>query len=141
MEQEINILSQECDDLDRKIMSIQKNIGEMMDKKPFLTFQDIKKFPSLEDKTVIAITAPQGTVMQVPDPYEGLEFPQRRYQVFFESEVPSIHARLVTEDKDHGWIGKTLKAVQEDPDFIYSMEEEGIIDLYDEFIERNDLFE
>lgn len=140
-EQELNQLSQECDELDQKISILQKNINDLMDKKPFLTFSDVKKYPGFEDKIIIAITAPQGTIMQVPDSSEGLEFPHKRYQVFFESETPSINARLVQEDKENGWIGMKLKQPTDDPDFIYTMEEEGIIDFYDDLIEKNDLFE
>ena len=39
-----------------------------------------------DDHTVIAIKAPSGTTLEVPDPDEGMEYPQRRYQIYLKSQ-------------------------------------------------------
>ncbi|KAJ8288516.1 hypothetical protein COCON_G00011750, partial [Conger conger] len=39
----------------------------------YVTYQDIRRIPSLEDETVIVVKAPSETKLQVPDPHEILQ--------------------------------------------------------------------
>eukprot|EP00271_Cylindrocystis_brebissonii_P000968 TRINITY_DN11177_c0_g1_i1.p1 TRINITY_DN11177_c0_g1~~TRINITY_DN11177_c0_g1_i1.p1 ORF type:complete len:643 (-),score=164.30 TRINITY_DN11177_c0_g1_i1:1071-2999(-) len=67
--------------------------------KPFLyvTEEDIKTLPSFQNQTLIAIKAPAGTMLEVPDPDEGgLEYPHKRFQVNFKSEGGPIDVYLVS---------------------------------------------
>jgi len=47
----------------------------------FVTHDDVRTISAFAADTVIAIKAPSGTTLEVPDPDEGMEYPQRRYQV------------------------------------------------------------
>ena len=45
---------------------------------------------------MIAIKAPSGTTLEVPDPDEGMEYPQRRYQIYLKSHAGPIEVFLVS---------------------------------------------
>lgn len=51
--------------------------------------------PCYNNCSVIAIKAPKGTLLDVPNPDEGMEEGQRRYQVYFKSERGSVDVFLV----------------------------------------------
>ncbi|XP_026665351.2 transcription factor E2FB-like isoform X1 [Phoenix dactylifera] len=67
----------------------------------YLTNDDINNLPCFEDSTLIAIRAPHGTSIEVPNPDEGLDFPQRRYQILFRSSMGPIDTYLIS---NHGEI-------------------------------------
>jgi len=46
--------------------------------------------------TIIAIKAPSGTTLEVPDPDEGMEYPQRRYQIYLKSISGPVEVFLVS---------------------------------------------
>ena len=52
--------------------------------------------PNPEQDTVIAIKAPSGTTLEVPDPDEGMEYPQRRYQIYLKSSSGPVEVFLVS---------------------------------------------
>lgn len=52
----------------------------------FVTHEDIRNLPGMEDQTLIAIKAPAGTRLEVPDPDEGMSLGKRRFQIFLQSE-------------------------------------------------------
>ncbi|KAK6138468.1 hypothetical protein DH2020_027788 [Rehmannia glutinosa] len=47
----------------------------------FVTEEDIKTLPCFQNETLIAIKAPHGTTLEVPDPDEAVDYPQRRYRI------------------------------------------------------------
>jgi len=52
----------------------------------FVSHEDIRNLPGMEDQTLIAIKAPAGTRLEVPDPDEGMSGGKRRFQIFLQSE-------------------------------------------------------
>lgn len=55
----------------------------------------MSSLPCYNNCSVIAIKAPKGTLLDVPNPDEGMEEGQRRYQVYFKSERGSVDVFLV----------------------------------------------
>lgn len=51
----------------------------------YITHGDMKKLDSFRDQSVMAIKAPPGTTLEVPDPDEGMPAGKRRYQIFLKS--------------------------------------------------------
>ncbi|XP_049343159.1 transcription factor E2FB-like [Solanum verrucosum] len=63
----------------------------------FVTEDDIKSLPCLQNDTLIAIKAPHGTSLEVPDPDEAIDYPQRRYKIVFRSTMGPIDVYLVSK--------------------------------------------
>jgi len=51
---------------------------------------DITSLPIFTSDTVVAIRAPSGTSLEVPDPDEGMRPGMRRFQIFLSSKGPSV---------------------------------------------------
>jgi len=66
----------------------------------YMTHDDIRSIPSFAQDTVIAIKAPSGTTLEVPDPDEGMEYPQRRYQIYLKSAAGPVEVFLVSHVAD-----------------------------------------
>lgn len=67
-------------------------------KRAYVTYNDIRNISTLKDRTIIAIRAPSGTMLQVPDPDDGMVFPQRRFQIFLHSPSMPIKVYLLSND-------------------------------------------
>ena len=63
----------------------------------FITHEDARSLSCFQDNTVIAVKAPPGTTLEVPDPDEGQTEGQRRYQIFLNSEKGPIEVFLVSQ--------------------------------------------
>eukprot|EP01018_Ginkgo_biloba_P016759 Gb_41248 [translate_table: standard] len=63
----------------------------------YVTEEDIKSLPCFQNETLIAIKAPHGTTLEVPDPDEAVEYPQRRYQILLRSTMGPIDVYLVSQ--------------------------------------------
>lgn len=63
----------------------------------YVTEEDIKSLPCFQHDTLIAIKAPHGTTLEVPDPDEAVEYPQRRYQILLRSTMGPIDVYLVSQ--------------------------------------------
>ncbi|CAN4119173.1 unnamed protein product [Withania somnifera] len=63
----------------------------------FVTEDDIKSLPCFQNETLIAIKAPHGTTLEVPGPYEAVDYPQRRYRVVLRSTMGPIDVYLVSQ--------------------------------------------
>ncbi|VVA33878.1 PREDICTED: mRNAion factor [Prunus dulcis] len=63
----------------------------------FVTEEDIKGLPCLQNETLIAIKAPHGTTLEVPDPDEAVDYPQRRYRMVLRSTMGPIDVYLVSQ--------------------------------------------
>ncbi|XP_010920263.1 transcription factor E2FB-like isoform X1 [Elaeis guineensis] len=103
---EVETLYAEDCRLDGMIREMQDNLrilteDENNQKWLYLTNDDINSLPCFEDSTLIAIRAPHGTSIEVPNPDEGLDFPQRRYQILFRSSMGPIDMYLIS---NHGEI-------------------------------------
>ncbi|KAJ7295926.1 hypothetical protein O6H91_Y155400 [Diphasiastrum complanatum] len=62
----------------------------------YVTEDDIKNLPCFQNETLIAIKAPHGTTLEVPDPDDAVEYPQRRYQILLHSTMGPIDVYLVS---------------------------------------------
>ncbi|XP_077241334.1 transcription factor E2FB-like isoform X2 [Tasmannia lanceolata] len=63
----------------------------------YVTEEDIKGLPCFQNETLIAIKAPHGTTLEVPDPDEAVEYPQRRYRIVLRSTMGPIDVYLVSQ--------------------------------------------
>ncbi|KAG6763206.1 hypothetical protein POTOM_033744 [Populus tomentosa] len=71
------------------------SVDEKNQKWLFVTKEDIKILPGFQNETLIAIKAPHGTTLEVPDPDEAVDYPQRRYRIVFRSTMGPIDVYLV----------------------------------------------
>lgn len=91
--------------LDDAIQQMQASIQQLAEgsehaEYAYVTHEDIRTIASFAADTVIAIKAPAGTMLEVPDPDEGMEFPQRRYQIYLKSQSGPIEVFLVSQFED-----------------------------------------
>ncbi|CAN0191037.1 unnamed protein product, partial [Discosporangium mesarthrocarpum] len=63
----------------------------------YLHQEDISGLECFMNKTVMAIRAPAGTTLEVPDPDEGMPEGQRRYQIYLKSTSGPIDVYLVSQ--------------------------------------------
>ncbi|KAE8725143.1 Transcription factor E2FA [Hibiscus syriacus] len=63
----------------------------------FVTEEDIKGIPCFQNETLIAIKAPHGTTLEVPDPDEDVDYRQRRYRIILRSTMGPIDVYLVSQ--------------------------------------------
>ncbi|OVA04900.1 Transcription factor E2F/dimerization partner (TDP) [Macleaya cordata] len=63
----------------------------------FLTEEDITSLPCYENKTLIAIKAPQASSLEVPDPDEDINYPQKQFRMMVRSTTGPIDVYLVSK--------------------------------------------
>jgi transcription factor E2F3 len=88
--------------LDSAILQMQNSLRGLADddtnaEYAYVTHEDVRSIPAFAPDTVIAIKAPSGTTLEVPDPDEGMEFPQRRYQIFLKSQSGPVEVFVVSQ--------------------------------------------
>ncbi|KAJ7513492.1 hypothetical protein O6H91_23G001800 [Diphasiastrum complanatum] len=105
---EVSLLQTDIDHLSKEEHELDENIREMREKLRtfsedenhkqwlYVTEDDIKNIPCFQNKTLIAIKAPLGTALDVPDPDEGVDYPHRRYQLLLQSTMGPIDLYLVS---------------------------------------------
>ncbi|XP_073012827.1 transcription factor E2FA-like isoform X1 [Typha latifolia] len=106
---DVSILQAEVENLTLQERGLDDHISEMRDKFReltedennqkwlYVTEDDIKGLPCFQDETLIAIKAPHGTTLEVPDPDEAGDFPQRRYRIVLRSTMGPIDVYLVSQ--------------------------------------------
>ncbi|KAI3823360.1 hypothetical protein L1987_04795 [Smallanthus sonchifolius] len=99
---EVQKLSMEEDTLDENIREMQESMRDLSEdnikqKWFFVTEDDIKGLPCFQNETLIAIKAPHGTTLEVPDPDEAVDYPQRRYRIILRSTMGPIDVYLVSQ--------------------------------------------
>lgn len=107
--EEIRQFQKEIKDLQNEMKDIEKKTQEEHEKLKFLSSDeaklnyayvstaDIKRIQMLKDRTIIAVRAPSGTTLTVPDPDEGMPANQRRFQIFLHSIKDPIHVFLLPD--------------------------------------------
>ncbi|XP_058098815.1 transcription factor E2FB-like [Magnolia sinica] len=95
-----NLFFEECR-IDERIREMQENLRALNEdennrKWLYVTKEDIKSLPGFQNETVVAIKAPHGTTIEVPDPDEGVDFPHRRYQLLLRSTMGPIGCYLLS---------------------------------------------
>ncbi|KAK2981560.1 hypothetical protein RJ640_008692 [Escallonia rubra] len=102
LQAEVDTLSIEERRLDDQIRETQERLRDMSEdennqKWLFVTEDDIKGLPCFLNETLIAVKAPHGTTLEVPDPDEAVDYPQRRYRVVLRSTMGPIDVYLVSQ--------------------------------------------
>lgn len=109
-------LAREEAQLDSQIATLQDRLrelasGEQCSAYAYVTHNDIKSIPELHGETLIAIKAPPGTELEVPDPDDGMPYGERRYEIFLKSSSGPIDCLLVSQGGDSA---RTENSVNED---------------------------
>ncbi|KAK3136168.1 hypothetical protein QOZ80_5BG0429120 [Eleusine coracana subsp. coracana] len=106
---DMSILQADIDALTLQENKLDEQINEMRDKLReltedennqrwlYVTEDDIKTLPCFQNQTLIAIKAPHGTTLEVPDPDEVNDYPQRRYRIVLRSTMGPIDVYLVSQ--------------------------------------------
>lgn len=102
LQAEVENLSMREQGLDDRIREVQERLrglseDENNQKWLFVTKEDIKGLPCFQNQTLLAIKAPHGTTLEVPDPDEAVEYPQRRYRIILRSTMGPIDVYLVSQ--------------------------------------------
>ncbi|KAK4366403.1 hypothetical protein RND71_014283 [Anisodus tanguticus] len=77
----------EVENLTIKVYRLDDQIREMQERWIFVTEDDLKSLPCFQNETLIAIKAPRDTTLEVPDPDEAVDYPQRRYRIVRKSKT------------------------------------------------------
>ncbi|KAK8319680.1 hypothetical protein V6Z11_A13G258200 [Gossypium hirsutum] len=88
--------------LDGQIRKTQERLRDLSEdennsKWLFVTEEDIKSLPCFQNEMLIAIKAPHGTTLEVPDPDEDDDSLQRRYRLVLRSSMGPIDVYLVSQ--------------------------------------------
>ncbi|KAL6196217.1 hypothetical protein ACLB2K_031832 [Fragaria x ananassa] len=99
---QVETLSTEEGRLDEQIREMQEKLSNLSEEESnkkwlFVTEEDIKGLPCFQNETLIAIKAPHGTTLEVPDPEEAVDYPQRRYRMVLRSMMGPIDVYLVSQ--------------------------------------------
>ncbi|CAA0836004.1 Transcription factor E2FB [Striga hermonthica] len=102
LREEIKNLNMEEQRLDERIREIQEKLTGLSEDENnqrwlFVTEEDIKNLPCFKNETLIAIKAPHGTTLEVPDPDETVDYPRRRYRIVLRSTMGPIDVYLVSQ--------------------------------------------
>ncbi|KAF8108994.1 hypothetical protein N665_0104s0300 [Sinapis alba] len=102
LQTEIENLSLEEQALDNQIREAEERLRDLSENEKnqkwlFVTEEDIKTLPGFQNQTLIAVKAPHGTTLEVPDPDEAVDIPQRRYRIILRSTMGPIDVYLVSE--------------------------------------------
>nr|QYW07149.1 transcription factor E2FA [Dimocarpus longan] len=102
LQAEIENLSMEEHRLDDQIREMQDRLRDLSENENnqkwlFVSEEDIKNIPCFQNETLIAIKAPHGTTLEVPDPDEAVDYPQRRYRIILRSSMGPIDVYLVSQ--------------------------------------------
>ncbi|KAF8091343.1 hypothetical protein N665_0447s0003 [Sinapis alba] len=105
LQAEIENLNLEEQALDNQIRETEERLRYLSENKKnqkwlFVTEEDIKSLPGFQNQTLIAVKAPHGTTLEVPDPDEAGDYPQRRYMIILRSTMGPIDVYLVSEFED-----------------------------------------
>ncbi|CAH8355114.1 unnamed protein product [Eruca vesicaria subsp. sativa] len=105
LQTEIENLNLEEQALDNQIREMEERLRDLSEKEKnqkwlFVTEEDIKSLPGFQNQTLIAVKAPHGTTLEVPDPDEAGDLPQRRYRIILRSTMGPIDVYLVSEFED-----------------------------------------
>ncbi|PAN06350.1 hypothetical protein PAHAL_1G258000 [Panicum hallii] len=106
LENGISALQAEVENLSLQEQAIDERIRDMREKLRgltedennqrwlYVTEDDIKGLPCFQNETLIAIKAPHGTTLEVPDPDEAGDYLQRRYRIVLRSTMGPIDVYL-----------------------------------------------
>ncbi|XP_020245731.1 transcription factor E2FA [Asparagus officinalis] len=99
---EVESLTLKEQSLDAHISKLREKLSDLSEdeysqKWLYVTEDDIKGIPCFQNETLIAIKAPHGTTLEVPDPEEATDYPQKRYRIVLRSTMGPIDVYLVSK--------------------------------------------
>ncbi|KAG8070926.1 hypothetical protein GUJ93_ZPchr0006g42240 [Zizania palustris] len=109
LDDDLSALQTEVENLSVKEQTLDECISDMREKLRgltedennqkwlYVTEDDIKGLPCFQNETLIAIKAPHGTTLEVPDPDEAGDYLQRRYRIVLRSTMGPIDVYLVSQ--------------------------------------------
>ncbi|XP_019199609.1 PREDICTED: transcription factor E2FB-like [Ipomoea nil] len=102
LQAEVENLTLEERRIDEQIREMQERLRDLSEDENnqrwlFVSEEDIKNIPIFQDQTLIAIKAPHGTTLEVPDPDEAVDYLQRRYRIVLRSTMGPIDVYLVSQ--------------------------------------------
>ncbi|KAI4304761.1 hypothetical protein MLD38_040232 [Melastoma candidum] len=102
LQAEVQSLAGEEHRLDERIRVMQERLRDLSEDEShqrllFILEDDIKSLPCFQNETLIAIKAPHGTTLEVPDPDEAIDYLQRRYRIVLRSAMGPIDVYLVSQ--------------------------------------------
>ncbi|XP_062225094.1 transcription factor E2FB-like [Phragmites australis] len=111
LKEELESLYDEDDRLEDEIREAQEKLQALTvdeDKRKFLYLlkEDINKIPHFQESTLIAINAPHGTSVEVPDPnadlylYGNLGLQEKHYQILLRSSMGPIDCYLISDHQE-----------------------------------------
>ncbi|KAF0889429.1 hypothetical protein E2562_024495 [Oryza meyeriana var. granulata] len=121
---DMSILQADIEALSLQEHSLDQQISELRDKLRgltedennqkwlYVTEDDIKSLPCFQNQTLIAIKAPHGTTLEVPDPDEVNDYPQRRYRIVLRSTMGPIDVYLVSQFEEMSGMETPPRTVQ-----------------------------
>ncbi|XP_073286635.1 transcription factor E2FB-like isoform X1 [Primulina huaijiensis] len=114
LQREVENLKLEDSTLDERIRETQERLRGLSEDENnqrwlFVTEDDIKNLPCFQNQTLIAIKAPHGTTLEVPDPDEAVDYPQRRYRIVLRSTMGRIDVYLVSQFEDNFEVINTVE--------------------------------
>ena len=100
------MMHEEERNLDRHIENMRKSMQVLLEDPAhkgslYIAEDDIKEIPCLASETLVAVRAPHGTTLEVPDPDEGGDGgDEKRYQIFLKSAAGPVEVFLVSLHDD-----------------------------------------
>ena len=124
LKEDVRVASEQERWLDQSIADMQNSLRTLAEDEEnaqyaYVTHEDVRSIAAFAPDTVIAIKAPSGTTLEVPDPDEGMEFPHRRYQIYLKSQTGPVEVFLVSqadgEEGDDSAAAEAASAAVSDP--------------------------
>uniref|UniRef100_A0A0D9W1U3 E2F/DP family winged-helix DNA-binding domain-containing protein n=1 Tax=Leersia perrieri TaxID=77586 RepID=A0A0D9W1U3_9ORYZ len=111
LKEEIESLYDEESRLDGEIMEAQEKLNALLvnentKKLLYVSKEDINAIPRFQRSTLIAINAPRGTYIEVPDPnadmdiYEDLDNQEKHYQIILRSAMGPVDCFLISDHQE-----------------------------------------
>ena len=100
------MMHEEERNLDRHIENMRKSMQVLLEDPAhkgnlYIAEDDIKEIPCFASETLVAVRAPHGTTLEVPDPDEGGDGgDEKRYQIFLKSAAGPVEVFLVSLHDD-----------------------------------------
>jgi len=112
LREEISAVDRAHGALDVEMKKLQEELRSLADDRhahelAFVSHADVQALDDGDD-TLIAIKAPSGTILEVPDPDEGMEPGIRRYQIYLTSSGGGMAVSVINDDSDgKGTMGRS----------------------------------
>mmetsp|Transcript_38293 Transcript_38293/g.95156 ORF Transcript_38293/g.95156 Transcript_38293/m.95156 type:complete len:336 (-) Transcript_38293:288-1295(-) len=101
LREEVRVMHEQENDLDRHVQNMRQSMQLLLEDPAhkgnlYIAEEDIKNIPCFAEETLVAVRAPHGTTLEVPDPDDGMEYPKKRYQIFLKSTSGPVEVFLVS---------------------------------------------